>query len=137
MPARRNPKKSRTPRATPLGTDPAAKRGPLQPTRSDLGLAVEPALAEPAVPAALVDETAVSIDPAVLVEPAVPAGALGELVPPVDVPAAVDAPTVADLPKSAWRPAAPTAGPPHGGGGRSGGKSQQAGQPRRYAFRRS
>ncbi|WP_199723186.1 hypothetical protein, partial [Micromonospora sp. CV4] len=61
MPARRNPKKksSRTPGATPLGTDPAADRGPLRPTRSGLDLAVEPALpaglVEPALPAALVE----------------------------------------------------------------------------------
>ncbi|MEU5905263.1 hypothetical protein [Micromonospora sp. NPDC047527] len=130
MPARSKPKKSRTPRATPLGIDPAADHSPLPPTRPDLGLAVEPVV--PAGPALPLGEPQL---PAVLAEPALP---LGELAPPVDVPAAVDALAVTDLPKAAGRPTAPTAGPPHGGGGRSGnGKSQQAGQPRRYAFRRS
>ncbi|MEU8181493.1 hypothetical protein AB0B85_23365 [Micromonospora sp. NPDC049044] len=128
MPARRNPKKSRTPRATPLGIDPAAERGPHPPTRPDL--AVEPI--EPALPAAAVpDALALPVD--------VPAAVDNALALPVDVPVAVDAPPVEGLPKTAGRPPAPTAGPPQGGGNRSGGggRGQQAGQTRRYAFRRS
>ncbi|MGW3893074.1 hypothetical protein ACWD69_30735 [Micromonospora chokoriensis] len=126
MPARRNPKKSRR---TPLGANPTTEHGRPRATRPELDLAVEPAvqterpvLPEPMLPAVRVESAAV----------------LGEPAPSIDVPAAVDAPAVGDLPKSAGRPAAPTAGPPHGGGGRSGGgRSQQAGQTRRYAFRRS
>ncbi|SCE96661.1 hypothetical protein [Micromonospora chokoriensis] len=144
MPARRNPKKSRK---TPLGTNPTTEHGRPRATRPDLDLAVEPAiqaeraaladaasrevLAEPALPAVRVEPAL----PAVRVEPA---AVLDELTTSIDVPAAVDAPTVGALPKSAGRPAAPTAGPPQGGGGRAGGgRSRPAGQTRRYAFRRS
>ncbi|MBQ0903836.1 hypothetical protein [Micromonospora sp. U21] len=141
MPARRNRKKSRTKAPTSAGTDPTAGRDALLPTRPDVDLAVEPALlVEPALPAAL-GEPEVLVEqalPAVLNQPALPAVVPGELLPPVDVPAAVDAPVVADLPKVAGRPKAPTAGPPQGGGTRSaGGRGQPAGQSRRYAFRRS
>ncbi|MFJ6168578.1 hypothetical protein ACIQH6_25895 [Micromonospora orduensis] len=140
MPARRKPKRTRTATPAPTGADPAAGHDALLPTRTDLDLAVEPALlVEPALPAAVGEP--------VVVEPALPAmlnrsaplaAVLGELVPPVDVPAVVDAPVVAELPKAAGRPKAPTAGPPQGGGTRAtGGRGHQAGQSRRYAFRRS
>ncbi|MGC4863891.1 hypothetical protein ACLQ3B_00445 [Micromonospora sp. DT53] len=158
MPARRNPKKTRTPRVTPLGVDPAAGPGPLSPTRPDLDLAVEPvlpaALVEPVLPAALVEPVlpaalAEPALPAALVEPVLPAAVLDEVAPPVvvpaavdvpavvEVPAVVDAPAMGDLPKTAGRPKAPTAGPPQGGVRSGGGRSQQTGQARRYAFRRS
>ncbi|WP_330465719.1 hypothetical protein [Micromonospora zamorensis] len=139
MPARRNRKKSRSTAPT-SGTDTAAGHDALLPTRPDFDLAVQPALlVDPALPAGL-GEPAVLVEPAlpaVLSQPAPPAVVPGELVPPFDVPAAVDAPVVADLPKVAGRPKAPTAGPPQGGGTRSAGRGQQAGQSRRYAFRRS
>ncbi|MBM0233025.1 hypothetical protein JNW91_14840 [Micromonospora sp. STR1_7] len=132
MPARRNPKKSRTPRATPPRPGPAANHGPLLSSRPDLDLAVEPI--EPALPAVLVEPA----EPAVLAEPVVPAAVPGELAPSIDVPPAFDAPVIAELPKAQGRSTAPTAGPLQGGGGRAGGgRSQQAGQTRRYAFRRS
>ncbi len=76
MPARRNPKKTRTPRTTPLGVDPAVGNGPLPPTRPALDLAVEPAL-----PTVLVEPAL----PAVFGEPALPAAVLDEVPPPVDV----------------------------------------------------
>ncbi|MGC5310165.1 hypothetical protein [Micromonospora zamorensis] len=141
MPARRNPKRSRTATPTSAGTDPAAGHDALLPSRPDVDLAVEPAfLAELALPAAL-GEPAVLVEPplpAVLNQTALPAAVPGELVAPLDVPAVADAPVVADLPKVTGRPKAPTAGPPQGGGTRAiGGRGQQAGQSRRYAFRRS
>ncbi|MGW3605612.1 hypothetical protein [Micromonospora sp. NPDC005161] len=133
MPARRNPKKksSRTPAPTPPGTEPAAGRGPLPAvsTRSDLpALPVKSAL--PAIP----------VEPArpVGVPPAVEVPAAIDVPVVVDVPAALDVPPVVDASSVAGRSAAPKAGPPLPGAARSaGGKSQRAGQPRRYAFRRS
>ncbi|MBM0279250.1 hypothetical protein [Micromonospora tarensis] len=108
MPARRNPKKSRTPKVTPLGTTPAAGHGPLS-----------------APPTQPVD----SVPP---VEP-LAAPAPDELV-VVDVRAVVQSPPARVNPQQA----APKAGPPQAGAARSaGGKSQRTGQPRRYAFRRS
>ncbi|WP_328419306.1 hypothetical protein OG470_36625 [Micromonospora sp. NBC_00389] len=134
MPARRNPKKSRTPAPTPPGTDPAAGRGslPLPLTRPDLP-PVEPALPAMLVGSALPTAPAGPVDLLPLADvptaTEVPAG--------IEVPPVVNVPAVVDLP-AAERPAAPTAGPPQGGGPRSaGGRSQRAGQPRRYAFRRS
>ncbi|MEU7591196.1 hypothetical protein AB0A95_33490 [Micromonospora sp. NPDC049230] len=58
MPARRNPKKSRTPKAMPLGIDPAAGHGPLPPTLPDLERALEAPLPAVDVPA-VVDAPAV------------------------------------------------------------------------------
>ncbi|MDG4805658.1 hypothetical protein O7634_02665 [Micromonospora sp. WMMD1120] len=98
MPARRNPKKSRTPKMTPPGTGPAAGDGPF---------------------AAVADPLAV---------------------PAPEVPLVVDVRLVVQSPPALIKPqsAAPKAGPPQATAAHpAGGKSQQAGQPRRYAFRRS
>ncbi|RQX00305.1 hypothetical protein DLJ59_22100, partial [Micromonospora inaquosa] len=141
MPARRNPKKTRTPRATPLGVNPAAGHGPLPPALAALDLAVEPALPAVLVEPGALTESAPLVEsalPAALAESALPAAVPDEVVLPVDLPGAVDlsavdvpvvvdVPKVGDLPKPTGRPKAPTAGPPQGGGGRSGGgRSQQA-----------
>ncbi|KAB1945394.1 hypothetical protein F8271_08245 [Micromonospora sp. ALFpr18c] len=127
MPARRNPKKSRTPQATPLGIDPAAGHGPLPTLPVESALPVEVGAAGTPTP-----DVPVVVDvPAVLDAP-----------PALDVPAVLEAPAVPDVspvdPSPAAKAVAPKAGPPQTGGARSaGGKSQRAGQPRRYAFRRS
>ncbi|MGC4750328.1 hypothetical protein ACLQ28_32365 [Micromonospora sp. DT201] len=127
MPARRNPKKSRK---TPLGTHPAAERGPLP------ALTVGPDLPDLPVESILPLDGLTSDIPVVV---DVPSADDALVVPPVvNVPTTLDVPSVVDPSLTVGRPAAPKAGPPQAGGGRSGGgKSQRAGQPRRYAFRRS
>ncbi|MEH1168141.1 hypothetical protein V6V47_22425 [Micromonospora sp. CPCC 205539] len=146
MPARRKTKKSRTPAPTKLGPDPAVGDGPLSFAAAGPDLPatlLEPALLAPTLPLGPTLPLAPTLPlgqtepalPVVQVEPVLADGHV-EPAPPV-VPAAVEASAVDDVPGSG-RPKAPTAGPPQGGGNRSaGGRSQRAGQPRRYAFRRS
>ncbi|MGC4821869.1 hypothetical protein [Micromonospora sp. DT63] len=122
MPARRNPRKTRTPAPTPLGIDPAAGHGtaPAPPVESAGSTGAD----LPARPEA----------PARAVKSALPAPAVEPVLPALAAPAV---PPVADS-SVTGRPEAPQAGPPQAGRARSfDGKSQRAGQPRRYAYRRS